>query len=101
MPVGWTDREDALFGCRESGRVRLVTTSFSPQAFGDARPAVLLGEPKDEGPGLRPGIRIRYPMKLEVPVGFDRHEISRLHEPLHLRRALEKGEVVIMGHPEL
>lgn len=32
MPVGWTEREEALRGCMFCGRVRLVTTSFSPQA---------------------------------------------------------------------
>ncbi len=32
MPVGWTERCEALAGWRSMGRVRLVTTSFSPQA---------------------------------------------------------------------
>lgn len=32
IPVGWTDREEALGGWFEMGRVRLVTTSRSPQA---------------------------------------------------------------------
>ena len=32
MPVGCTDRSDALRGCRVVGRVRLVTTNGSPQA---------------------------------------------------------------------
>jgi hypothetical protein len=33
IPVGWTDREEAFLGWRERGRVKLVTTNFSPQAL--------------------------------------------------------------------
>ena len=63
---GWTEITEALGGWRVIGRVRLVTTSGSPQEL-----VVLVRQPLDEqlhlGPGVREGHLLGGQLVVRVP----------------------------------